>query len=89
MGNRKVCRVCGKEYEPCRSLRKNSSVFNWRTVACSPQCGQEYFRRVAEARGEKPEPEVATNQFQHVEPTVVETAVDAFDENAEIETFFD
>lgn len=86
MANLKVCKVCGKEYEPCRSLRQAGSVFNWRAVACSPQCGQEYFRQVEEARGHKSDPEVSTQSFQPIETTVVDCA---FDEEAEIETFFD
>lgn len=87
MANHKICKVCGKEYEPCRSLRQKSSVFNWRAVACSPQCGQEYFRLIAESRGETFEQESAPQQFRAVEPECVETD-DAFDESAEIETFF-
>lgn len=88
MANHKICKVCGKEYEPCRSIRPTDSVFNWRVVACSPQCGQEYFRRVAEARGQTSEPAVTANQFQVIEPVAVQSD-EAFDEDAEIETFFD
>ncbi len=46
----KVCRVCGKNYEACRSVKTGSGVFNWREVACSPECGEVYFRRIEEAR---------------------------------------
>lgn len=50
----KVCRVCGKTYESCRSIKTGSSVFNWREMCCSPECGQIYFRRVEEARNPAP-----------------------------------
>lgn len=45
----KTCRVCGKSYEACRTERA-AGVFRWQEVACSPECGAEYLRRVTEAR---------------------------------------
>lgn len=50
----KVCRVCGKTYESCRSIKTGSNVFNWREMCCSPECGQIYFQRVEEARNPLP-----------------------------------
>lgn len=47
---KKVCRVCGKTYESCRSIKTGSGVFNWREICCSPECGQTYFQRVQEGR---------------------------------------
>lgn len=46
----KVCRVCGKQYAACSSIRTGSAVFNWREVACSPECGQAYLKRVKDSR---------------------------------------
>lgn len=46
----KTCRVCGKSYEACRTMSKAAGVFRWQEVACSPECGAEYLRRVAETR---------------------------------------
>ena len=46
-----TCRVCGKEYEPCRSTNKNLKVFHWQEVACSPECGAVYLQRINESRG--------------------------------------
>lgn len=46
------CRVCGKEYDACRSSKRNDNVFHWQEVACSPECGSEYLRRVLESRGQ-------------------------------------
>lgn len=49
----KICRVCGKEYESCRTLRPNlNNEFRWQEVACSPEHGAEYLRRVMAARGQ-------------------------------------
>ena len=51
MTPKKTCRVCGKEYEPCHSTGLQSGVFRWREVACSPECGAIYLRRIQESRG--------------------------------------
>lgn len=50
-----TCRVCGKPYEPCYSIKMGSSVFNWREVACSPECGATYFKQIEESRAESAE----------------------------------
>ncbi len=47
-----ICRVCGKEYTACRTMKKQPGVFHWQEVACSPECGTEYLNRVMEARGQ-------------------------------------
>lgn len=48
---KKICRVCGKEYEACHTPRSaSSSVFRWQDVACSPECGEEYLRRIIKSR---------------------------------------
>ena len=57
----KVCKVCGREYESCHTLRPNlNSSFRWQDVACCEEHGAEYLRQVMIARGElKPDaPEV-------------------------------
>lgn len=46
------CRVCGKDYTPCRAVVQNG-VFRWQAVACSPECGAEYLRRIEESRAPK------------------------------------
>lgn len=46
----KVCRVCGKEYESCRSANRNAGVFRWQEVACSPECGAIYLDRINKSR---------------------------------------
>lgn len=47
---KKTCRVCGKEYEPCRTATRNPKVFHWQEVACSPECGATYLKRIVESR---------------------------------------
>lgn len=51
----KPCKVCGKMYTPCGYCESDKSAFHWRTVACSYACGQEYLRRVMEARSKNKE----------------------------------
>jgi len=51
----KVCKVCGKEYEACHTLRPNlNSEFRWQDVACCPEHGAAYLAQVMEARGLTP-----------------------------------
>lgn len=45
-----ACRVCGKEYTPCKNSRYDPNVFNWKEVACSPECGAVYLERVIASR---------------------------------------
>lgn len=45
-----TCRVCGKEYEPCRTATRRPNVFHWQEVACSPECGAIYLQRIIESR---------------------------------------
>ena len=54
----KVCKVCGKEYEACHTLRPNlNSEFRWQDVACCPEHGAIYLAQVMEARGMAPKEE--------------------------------
>ena len=57
MGKR-ICRVCGKPYEACHSLAPVITTFRWQEVACSPECGAEYLRRILISRGELPNDDV-------------------------------
>lgn len=47
---KKVCKVCGTPYKACLTVRKNNT-FRWRDVACSPECGSEYLKRIRISRG--------------------------------------
>ena len=44
------CRVCGKEYEGCRTAKKVDGVFRWKEVSCSPECGAIYLDRIRKSR---------------------------------------
>ena len=76
----KICRVCGKEYLACTTNRLTPGVFRWKDVACTPECGQEYFRRIMESRNVKTVVEEAESEI--VEEVVVE---DVFVSGAKIE----
>ena len=45
----KACRVCGTSYEGCRTAN-SEGVFRWQEVACSPECGTVYLKRVIDSR---------------------------------------
>lgn len=48
----KICKVCGKEYEACHTLRPNlNNEFRWKDVACCEAHGAEYLRQIMESRG--------------------------------------
>lgn len=62
---KRICRVCGKEYTGCNAAgMPPGTVFRWKEVACSEECGREYLRRVLVARGEiEEEPQVPDEEF--------------------------
>lgn len=59
------CRVCGKEYEPCRTASRRPNVFHWQEVACSPECGAIYLQRIIESRNPAEKPVGATESVKH------------------------
>ena len=61
----KICRVCGKTYKACRTSNP-SKVFRWQDITCSPECGEEYLRRIRLSRGAS----AATAKNQQVKPSV-------------------
>lgn len=64
MANRKVCRVCGVSYEACNSARRGGTSFNWREVACSPECGMVYLDKITASRSiVEPVEEAAVMRF--------------------------
>lgn len=48
----RVCKVCGKEYPYCITLRQITGTFRWQDVACSPEHGSIYLNSVLAARGQ-------------------------------------
>lgn len=57
----RICKVCGKEYPYCQTLRQVAGIFRWQDVACTPEHGSEYLARVRAARGEIVEEPVVQN----------------------------
>lgn len=58
------CRVCGKMFVPCNKTSNSIGAFNYRSVACSLECGTEYLRRVQLARqkpSEAPDAKASTD----------------------------
>lgn len=74
----KHCKICGKEYPYCKTMRGVEGVFRWQDVACCPEHGQEYFAAVLEARGEAPKPKAVKKSKAPLEenPKVDEYKVD-------------
>lgn len=46
----KICKVCGKEYEYCHTVRRVEGVFRWQDVACCPEHGSTYLAEVIASR---------------------------------------
>ena len=60
----KTCRVCGATYEACNSARSGNKAFNWREVACSPECGMVYLDKITASRSiVEPAEEAAVMRF--------------------------
>lgn len=71
----KICKVCGKEYPYCKTVR-NPNIFRYQDVACSPQCGSIYLKRVLLAREEDLKNSSETSDItieKENEPAEVET----------------
>lgn len=75
---KKVCRVCGKEYEACNCKSKAIGVFRWQDVACSPTCGSIYLEQIIASR---------TKDTTSVKKTVSESDVGAGKKVTEEETY--
>lgn len=72
----KKCRVCGKLYTACRTVNPVPGAYNWREVACSPECSVEYIRRVTQARNKGKALSEAEAEAQTVAGAVVQDAPD-------------
>ena len=54
------CKVCGKEYEYCKTNRP-SGMFRWNDVACCEAHAAIYFTRIAESRNTDKNAEVVAD----------------------------
>ena len=50
----KKCKVCGKEYEYCHTMRRTPGVFRYQDVACCPEHGSIYLSRIIASRSAQP-----------------------------------
>lgn len=88
----KKCRVCGKEYEACRTARHIAGIFRWQEVACSPKCGSIYLARIEESRKTAEDISAKKEDIKAVEDTEI---VDITDEDEdedlddELDEYFD
>lgn len=86
----KKCRVCGKSYEACHTIRNIAGVFRWQEVACSPECGSIYLARIEESRKEVKPAEVKDENS--VEETKIAELIEDDEEeefNNELDEYFD
>lgn len=84
----RICKVCGKEYEYCHTVRRDGNMFRWQDVACSPEHGSIYFARILESRANanrKNEPAVPPTDDDEIDD-IFEEEFDDGDDELEIET---
>lgn len=67
------CKICGKEYEYCKTIRTVDGVYRWQDVACTPEHGSQYLALVIAARsGEKAEQAEPVEQHEVSEEVVAQ-----------------
>lgn len=52
----RICSVCGKQYDKCKTPYIAEGHFRWQDVACSPKCAMEYLARKEQAIKEQEAP---------------------------------
>ena len=80
----KVCKVCGKTYEYCKTNR-HAGIFRWQDVACSKECGAIYFARIQASRESSNE----KNSELLKEDSVVENLTDEIIEEQTLQNLID
>lgn len=63
---KKVCKICGREYECCQTNRRVEGVFRWQDVACCVEHGQEYLDQILKSRTETA-PAPAAEETEQIE----------------------
>lgn len=69
MSGKLICRVCGKEYDGCRTAKYISGQFRWQDVACCPEHGSIYLERIIASRSKK---NTAEKKEDVIIPVVIE-----------------
>lgn len=67
----KICKVCGKEYEYCHTVRQVSGVFRYQDVACCPEHGSIYLEKVLASRAEPPESQKKAKKSTKIKEPVI------------------
>ncbi len=82
MTAKKRCKVCGCEYDYCRTNKRDVSQNRWQDVACSPEHAAIYFARIAASRAPAPINEVREEDIDTdiVEEDVVMEELDNSDD---------
>ena len=77
------CKTCGKLFTPCAYCVSHYGNGAWRAVACSLECGIEYFRAVEEAREaekksaeQKESPEKPKRRTKKVSPVAADVSAE-------------
>lgn len=80
----KVCKICGRTYPYCRSLKTADGVFRWQDVACCPEHGSEYLAAVLKSRGiaSEEEPQKTVKRTSRARRTVKDAEASVADTTA-------
>lgn len=78
----KICKVCGAEYEYCRTKYRDTNMFRWQDVACCAEHGSEYFAAILTSRSEQR----ASNNEKIEAPSVLEVTVPADNDEETVST---
>lgn len=70
---KKKCKICGCEYDYCRTNRRDVSQNRWQDVACSPEHAALYFAKIAASRTPAPINEV--HEKEDIDMDIVEEDV--------------
>ena len=79
----KKCKVCGREYEYCHTLKNLAGVFRWQDVACSPEHGSIYLSQIRESRGQASEPITPVDSHDEEIYTVSDENIEADEDISE------
>lgn len=66
---KRICKVCGAEYEYCRTRYRNTDIFRWQDVACCQSHGSEYFAKILASRSVQTAPSSETVKVMSAQET--------------------
>lgn len=74
-----TCRICGKQYEACKSARRVDGVFRWQDVACCPEHGATYLDLIRKSRAKQEEERTHRELFAILDAEYEDQDFDDFD----------